>query len=131
MRLRYRLIFIFCFLSLLIISCSTRQGSFTILSTKNAEISRVDLKRIDFSRNTTGTDGRFWFLFIPFSSTPKLEEACDRCLEAGNGDFMTNAVLYHTSWHVLLFGYDGWEIKGDVGNSISKGAADLKSRKEE
>ena len=114
---------------LLTSACTTRQGTFTILSTKNVEISRVDLKRIDFQRNVEGSDGRFWFLFIPFSVAPKVEEACDRCLEQGNGDFMTSAVLYSTSWSCLLFSYDSWSLKGDVGNSLSKGAGDLPNRK--
>lgn len=117
-------------LSLIIVStlfsgCTVRQGDFTLLSTKNAEISRVDLKKIDFKRNVEGSDGRFWFLFIPFGSKPSLQEACDRCLENGNGDFMTSAVIYSTGWHAILFGWESWTIKGDVGNSLSQGAADI------
>jgi hypothetical protein len=110
-------------------ACAVRQGDFTILSTKNVEISRVDLKRIDFQRNLEGSDGRFWFLFIPFGSAPTLEDACDRCLEAGNGDFMTSAVIYSTGWTVILCSWESWSVKGDVGDSLSKGAADLPDRK--
>ena len=112
-------------------SCSVREGDFTILSTKNVEISRVDLKKIDFQRNIKGSDGRFTLLIIPFGSAPTLEEAVDHCLESGKGDFMTSAVLYHTKWSVILFGWEDWTIKGDVGNSLSKGAADLPNRKSE
>lgn len=116
---------------LLIPCCTMRQGDFTLLSTKNVEISRVDLKRVDFVKNIEGIDGRWWILFIPLGNEPTLEEACDRCLERGNsGDFMTSAVVYHTSWSLLLFGYEAWTIKGDVGNSISHGSADIQNREE-
>jgi hypothetical protein len=107
-------------------ACTSRQGSFTILSTKNVEISRVDLKKVDFTRNVEGTDGRFTFLIIPFGSAPKIEEAVDICLESGGGDFMTSAVLYHTSWSVILFGWESWTVEGDVGDSLSAGAADIR-----
>ncbi|BCG62580.1 MAG: hypothetical protein methR_P0226 [Methyloprofundus sp.] len=112
-------------LGMLSSACTSRQGSFTVLSTKNMEISRVDLKKVDFTRNVEGKDGRFSLLFIPFGSAPNLEEAVDRCLEAGGGDFMTSAVLYRTSWSVILFGWESWTIEGDVGDSLSAGAADI------
>ncbi len=108
-------------LGLLTSACTTRQGSFTILSTKNVEISRIDLKKVDFTRNVEGRDGRFTLLFIPFGSAPNLEDTVNSCLEAGNGDFMTSAVLHNTSWSVILFGWESWTIKGDVGNSLSSG----------
>lgn len=115
---------------LLLAGCTTRHGTFTVLSTKNTEISRVDLKRVTFTRNVTGKDGRFWFLFIPFGSAPLLENAADDCLEKGRGDFMTSAVIYRTAWTVILFSYTSWSLEGDVGDSLSTGAADLKDRKE-
>jgi hypothetical protein len=119
---------LFVFLIIALTGCAIREGDFTILSTKNVEISRVDLKRIDFTRNMEGSDGRFWLFFIPFGAPPLLEEAADRALERGRGDFMTSAVVYRTAWHIILFGWESWTVKGDVGNSLSKGAADLPGR---
>ena len=110
--------------------CTTREGTFTVLSTKNSEISRVDLKRIQFQRNVAGGDSRFWLLFIPFGSAPKIENAVDECLENGKGDFMTSAVLYSTDWSILLFSYGSWTVEGDVGDSLSSGAADIRDRRE-
>jgi len=106
-------------------SCSTRHGDFTILSSKNVEISRVDLKRVDFTRNVEGVDSRFSLLLIPFGAEPIMEEAVDACIEKGGGDFMTSAVIYHTNWSVILFGWEQWKVKGDVGDSLSAGAADI------
>jgi hypothetical protein len=105
--------------------CATRVGDFTIVSTKNVEISRVDLKKVDFTRNVEGQDTRWWVLFIPFGPPPNLKEAVDRCLEQGRGDFMTSAVIYSHAWHAIVVGREAIQVKGDVGDSLSKGAADL------
>lgn len=113
-------------LALGVAGCASRIGDFTILSTKNVEISRVDLKKIRFTRNQYGSDGRFWLLFIPFGAPPNMKEAVDEALEMGKGDFMTSAVLYRTSWSILLFSWESFSIKGDVGDSLSEGSRDLK-----
>lgn len=118
-------------LGLLLTACTTRQGTFTVLSTKNSELSRADLKRIHFQRNVTGSDGRFWLLFIPFGSAPRIENAIDECLESGKGDFMTSAVLYSTDWSILLCSYGSWTVEGDVGDTLSEGSADIRDRREE
>ncbi len=47
-----------------------------------------------------------------------------------SGDFMTSAVIYRTGWSILLFSYGAWTLEGDVGDSLSAGAADLQDRKE-
>lgn len=64
-----------------------------------------------------GSNGRGWFLFIPLGPAPDIKEAVDQCLDKGHGDFMERARIYHTAWTLLLFGYEGYTIKGDVGNS--------------
>jgi hypothetical protein len=115
--------------ALLAAGCTVRQANFTLLSTKNVELSRVDLKKIDLVRNRDGSSSRFWFLFIPFGGQPTLEDAVDDCLENGGGDFMTSGVLYTNDWSLLLFSYGSWKVQGDVGNSLSYGSADLPDRK--
>ena len=107
--------------------CAHRVADFTIASTKNVEVSRIDLRTAALTRNVEATDGRFWFLIIPFNSQPKIKEAMDRCLEKGNGDFMTNAVVYDEGWSLLLFSYGAYTVKGDVGNSLA-GAPPLDRR---
>ena len=53
--------------------CAFELGRFPVLSTKNVEISRVDLKKIGVNRDVRGVDGRLWFLFVPLGSTPTIE----------------------------------------------------------
>ncbi len=109
--------------------CTIRHADFTVLSNKNVEISRVDLKRIQLVRNQEGRDGRLWFLIFPLGMSPTLEEAVDQCLEDGGGDFMTSAVISRKWWSFILFSYGAWYIKGDVGNSLSYASGDLPDRR--
>ena len=98
--------------------CSVRQTGFTVISTKNVELSRVDLKETRLVRNRTGRDSRLWLLFIPLSGNPKLEDAVDMCLKDGDGDFIINPIITSRGWSLLLFSYGSWHIRGDVGNSL-------------
>ena len=113
-------------LALGVSSCGTVVGRFPVVSTKNVEISRVDLKKIPYERNVEGTDSRLWFLFIPFGGSPTIEQAMDDCLKEGNGDFMTSCRIEDVGWSFLLFSYGGYKVVGDVGDSLGSGSRDLK-----
>ncbi len=125
---RKLLALVVCVLATAVSGCVSRSADFTLLSTKNVEVSRVDLKRIDFRRNIEATDARWWFLFIPLGGAPDLQEATDRCLEVGQGDFMTSARIYESVWSLLLVSRGSISVKGDVGNSLSPGAGNLPDR---
>ena len=99
--------------------CTVRQTGFTVISTKNVELSRVDLKQHPVVRNQEAWDNRLWFLFIPLGGNPKLEDAVNDCLEKGHGDFMIKPVITSTGWSILLFSYGSWHVKGDIGNSLA------------
>lgn len=111
--------------TMLVSGCASELGRFPILSTKNVEVSRVDLKKIGVARDLEGTDGRVWFLFIPFGGSPTIEKAADRCLARGYGDFMTSARVEHVSWSILLFTYEGYRVTGDVCNSLGEGGREI------
>lgn len=100
--------------------CTVRQTGFTVISTKNVELSRIDLKETNVVRNQSGRDSRLWILFIPLSGNPTLENAVNECLENGKGDFIINPVVRSTGWSFfLLFSFGSWHITGDVGNSLA------------
>ncbi|MEZ0227468.1 MAG: hypothetical protein ACAI25_02510 [Planctomycetota bacterium] len=109
--------------------CSTQIGTFTMVSTHNAEISRIDLKKLDLARHT-GESSRFWILFIPCGIDTTIEQAIDRALERGKGDFMLNARIYDNSWTCLLFTWESYTVRGEVGLSTKGGARDVVDRVE-
>jgi hypothetical protein len=111
---------------LAISGCSTQIGSFTLVSTHNAELSRIDLKKLDLGRHT-GDSSRFWILFIPFGRETTIEQAIDRALENGKGDFMLNARIYDDSWTCLLFSWESYVVRGEVGLS-TKGPREVVDR---
>jgi len=99
--------------------CSVHQRGFTFISTKNVELSRVDMAKTQVVRDQKGSDSRFWVLCIPFAGNPTLENAVNECLEDGDGDFIISPEVRSTGWSILLFSYGSWHVKGDVGNSLS------------
>ena len=113
-----------CALLLLTSGCATRLGDFTIISSKNVEISRVDLKTVQYKRNIQGSDGRFWFIFIPFGGAPNIENAVTDACNEGEGDFVTSATIYRISWW-FIFGWESYEVEGDVGLSTGKGSRNI------
>ncbi len=94
--------------------CRTDQGHYTILSTRNVELSRVDLKYTPVVRDVSKTDSRLWFLFIPLGHAPTLDTAVDRCLGSGDGDFLTNAQVKSFWWTILVFSYESYSVEADV-----------------
>lgn len=107
------------------VGCVTDHGAMTLLSSKNVELSRVDLKHVSFTRNVQASDGRFWFLFIPFGRSPTIGRAVDECLVTGSGDFMTSARVTSLWWTVLLFSWESYRVEGDVGDSLGEGSREV------
>jgi hypothetical protein len=107
-------------ISLALTGCSSQVGAFTLLSTHNVEVSRIDLKKMDLGRHQ-GTSTRFWLLCIPIGRAPSIDEAIDDCIERGRGDFVLNARVYDNSWTCLLFSWGSYVVQGEVGLSTKCG----------
>lgn len=107
------------FLFVLLCSCTSRLGDFSILSNKNVDFDGI-AKTKSSGTYIEETIGRSWILFVPLASEPTVEDICDAVLMHGNGDFMKDAVIYTYSLDLLLFSYDSVTIKGVVYNSKHK-----------
>lgn len=97
---------------MLLSGCSTRLGDFSVISTRNVSLDRVDLDALPQTRGVTGKDTSFIFLLIPFGF-PHLEDAIDDALDKGGGDIMIDGVLRSTIWW-LLIGQSTLSVKGTV-----------------
>jgi hypothetical protein len=98
------LILLFAITTTIFSGCAQRIGDFTIVSTKNYEASKKFVKVGRF----VGKDEVFFFI-IPFG-IPNIKNACDKAIEAGNGVYLTDAVLESTSSLFMI----GYRITGDV-----------------
>ncbi len=92
-------------------ACQTHQTDLTVISNKNISLTDVDLDKAKQTKNVTGEDVKFKFLFIRFG-TPRLNEAVNDALNKNNADLLTDASVYTYYWSVLLFGQEGIKITG-------------------
>ena len=119
-----------CAATLTFAGCGGRIAQFTVVSNKNVELSRVDLKKTPPVRDVKGESTQWWILsLIPLGGSPTIEDAMNDCLAKGGGDLMTSAEVSEDHWSALLLGKRTIEVKGDVVNSLSAGAADIQKGK--
>ena len=95
--------------------CTTRLGDFTVLSTKNVDVS--GLKPGD---RQTGEDCvNLLFSMIPMGEV-NWKNAMDQALERGKGDVMVDAVLTVKAWAIpYIFGQSCLEFTGTIAQSAS------------
>jgi len=102
------LLLLACFL---LSSCAYRITDFTIISTKNVDLSNAS----SFTRGKTrneGMDKAHIILTIPFGR-PHLKEAIDRAIEATPGAVaLVDGVVYSKSWWAILYGQTKIIVEG-------------------
>lgn len=101
---------LFAFVITSFIGCSQRVGDFTLISTKNVDIGGK-YKKLD--ERYAGEDSRGDILGIPLGM-PNLKTAVDNCIEAGNGELLTNAVIDASYWTAIFYGERKYTVTGDV-----------------
>lgn len=96
--------------------CTTRIGDFTLMSTKNVNISDKYVKVGNFE-----SDDLAWMIIVIPTGFPNFKTAVDNILDENGGELLTNAVLSsYQAWFVLAGQY-GYKIKGDVWKRASVG----------
>lgn len=99
----------------IIAGCGTRHGDFTVLSSKLIRLSDFELEKVNRVKGVEGKSTAQIIFVIPTAGDPSLEDAIDEALEKGNGDVMTDAVIYSWGWYIpYIYGSFGWRVKGDV-----------------
>lgn len=106
-------------LAIVCTACTTRQGDFTVLSTRNVDIARIARARqLQNPVPVTGYDVQHRVLMIPVTGPPNLEEAVDDAMDRSNGDCMVDVVIYSYHWWIpFIYGQSGWKVKGRVLNT--------------
>jgi hypothetical protein len=91
--------------------CTTRLGDFSVLSTKN-----VDVTGLKPGDRMVGEDCQTIILYPYFPlGEPNWKNAMDQALEKGKGDVMVDIVLTVKAWGIpLIFGQNCIEIEGTV-----------------
>ena len=96
---------------LLITGCTHRIGDFTVVSSKNIDMTHV----ADFKRGATrvkGEDSVPIILAVP-AGFPNMKTALDRAIEKTPGAVaLTDAVITQKAFSFILFGQSGFEVEG-------------------
>ncbi len=93
--------------------CTRRLGDFTLLSTKNINLTNFSTEKAEKCPPVRGVDSRP-IVILP-GPPPNLKEAVDRALESGNAHMLTNAVIYYRYWYVpYICGEMTFEVKGNA-----------------
>lgn len=103
---------IFILLCVVILSgCVTRLGDFTLISTKNIDLTRgASFKRAQ--SRATGEDSVAIIIFIP-TGVPNMKTAIDKAIESVPGAVaLLDGVLSYKSFYILLFGQYGYIVEG-------------------
>jgi hypothetical protein len=99
-------------LSLFLLSgCSTRVADFTIISSKNIDLS----KGMNFKRGSTRVKGEDLKHIIIIPTThPNAKEAMDKAIESVPGCVaLTDGVLNHNLWWIpYIYGQESYEVEG-------------------
>lgn len=111
------------FAALLCVGCTQRLGDFTLISTKNVDLSDASID-VKTGRRVTGEDCRYIALFIPLGA-PSIKEAVDDALEKGNGNLLVDQVTFVRSWYVpLIVGESCYVAEGTAVEAIARGRTD-------
>lgn len=101
-----------CVLTLSLIGCVARLADFTLISTKNIDLSRG----ADFRRGQSrieGKDSVCIIIFIP-TGIPNIKEAIDRAIESVPGAIalLDGVVTYKFWWIPYIFGKTSYVVEG-------------------
>jgi hypothetical protein len=91
--------------------CTTRFVDYTMLSTKNMDLSKAGTYTRAGNR-VRGQDSQYWILFIPTAGNPNVKEATDRAIESVPGAVaLVDGVVYSRGWW-FLFGESSFIVEG-------------------
>ena len=92
-------------------SCTQRLVDFTIISTKNVDLSNAPNFKRGKQRNE-GTDRVYWILSIPLG-IPNMKEAIDRAIEQTPGAVaLVDGVVSSKAMWFILSGYSEYIVEG-------------------
>ena len=99
-------------LALLATGCSTRITDFTVISSKNIDMSRgADFKRAPI--RVKGEDRKSIIIFFP-TGEPNVKEAMDRAIEKTPGAIgLLDGVITRHGWYIpYIYGESWYEVEG-------------------
>jgi hypothetical protein len=88
------------------------QSDFTVLSTKNVNLSNFSTDAVPGAPKATGVDSKWIIVGVPLGYA-NIKEAADRAEESANADALVNVRLKFTYWDALVVGQTKAEVSGN------------------
>jgi hypothetical protein len=102
---------IFVGLAILLDSCSHRLVDYTIISTKNVDLSKMSTYT-RYRNRVEGKDVTHIILCFPMG-TPNMKEAIDRAIEHVPGAVaLVDGVVYSKGWNAIVYGQSSYVVEG-------------------
>src|SRR5580692_8796369 len=92
------------------LGCTADMGTFTLVATKNVDLSNVNTAAAEGAQKVTGSDERG--LIFGYGTFPNMKDAADRAEESGNAVGLTNARIYCQYWTCLVYASQKWVVTG-------------------
>lgn len=107
--------YLYFFLFVIVLSgCATR-SDFTALSSKNVNLSNVQIDHAKSKGRTVGEDCQHIIILFPTGGPPTLDEALDNALEAKKANIILDAVVDHNWFHIpFIYGQECWKVRGEA-----------------
>jgi len=97
---------------LFLLGCEQRLGDFTFLSSKNIDLSNLNMEAGEDAPLVEGEDSKL-IIFVFSGGPPNLKEAVDRAIESGRGTALSDVSIYHTSWYIpYIVGENKFRVRG-------------------
>ncbi len=94
--------------------CERRLGDFTFLSSKNIDLSDLNMEAPEGAPIVEGEDSKP-IIIIFGGGPPNLKEAVDRAIESGSGTALSDVSIYHNSWYIpWIVGENKFRVRGKV-----------------
>lgn len=99
---------------LFLCGCQQRLGDFTFLSSKNIDLSNLEMEAAENAPIVEGEDSKL-IIFLFSTGVPSLKEAVDRAIESGHGTALSDVSIYYTWWYVpYIVGESKFKVRGKV-----------------
>ncbi len=104
---------LFCIL--LTTGCVQNHGTFTVLSNKGVDVSKVDLAAGPRTKDVEGRSvSHRVLIFFPIGPGSSSGVALNEALAKGQGEVMADVALKSWRWSIIIYSQSGWSVRGDV-----------------
>ena len=94
--------------------CATR-SDLTAVSSKNVNLSNMQIDRAKSKGRTSGEDCQHIIIVFPTGGPPTLDEALDIALEAKQANLLLDAVVNWNYYYIpYIYGQQCWKVEGDA-----------------